>query len=193
MKVLFDRLEVSCEMFASPLNSSAVGCDGDGAATPPYFCSIYGDSTDCFYGSVGSAFDLDAKQGSFEVNPPFTESVFNVTYTRIMAMLGASDLPLSFAVVVPAWSDTPGIVKLRTESAEYLVREIVVPKDEHCYCDGLSGEPAPMFVRDTLVFLLMNKAGAERWATPASKIDELSTALLQTWMAVEPSTRKRKF
>ena len=50
------------ECFASPLNCYC-----------PRFCSAFPD-TDSVFGSVGSFFDFEFVEGSFEANPPFVVS-----------------------------------------------------------------------------------------------------------------------
>ena len=57
--VLLRGLDITFECFASPLNCRY-----------SRFCSAFRD-TDAAFGSIGSFFDSEPRQGSFEANPPF--------------------------------------------------------------------------------------------------------------------------
>ncbi len=76
--------------------------------------------TDSFFGSLGNFFLFEGylggrltaganQRGSFEVNPPFVESVMNDMTKRIEYLLVKyKEYPFSFAVIVPAWTDCKG-------------------------------------------------------------------------------------
>ena len=56
---LLPSLGPTVECFASPLN-----------ARYERFCSAFGDDLEAQFGSLGSFFDFDPREGSFEANPP---------------------------------------------------------------------------------------------------------------------------
>ena len=96
--VLRERLHVSLECFASPMNTRH-----------ERFCSLFPD-VDGPFGSIGSFFSFRPSSGSYEANPPFEP------HTLLAAVRHAEDLltnaesrqqPLSFAFVVPTWEPLP--------------------------------------------------------------------------------------
>lgn len=177
---LRDRMGVTAECFASPLN-----------CWNGRFCSVARD-TDRFFGSMGNFFhfsgvippSLDAPQdteggGSFEANPPFVESIMNEMAAKIERMLSSSERwPVSFVVIVPAWTDCLGI-KTMTNSqflrphAKYVLR---LEKKKHNYRPGMQHRTdhveQPSNV-DTLVFFLQNDAGARRWPVTLAMAQDL--------------------
>ena len=164
------RMGVTAECFASPLN-----CWND------RFCSVSRD-TDRFFGSMGNFFHfcglvppsldgpIDAQGGgSFEANPPFVESIMNEMAAKIEALLSAAgSRPLSFVVIVPAWTGCLGLETMTNSRflrphAQYVLR---LEKKKHNYRPGMqhrtehAEQPSNV---DTLVFFLQNDAGAARW------------------------------
>ncbi|KAJ9445822.1 hypothetical protein DIPPA_35227 [Diplonema papillatum] len=154
MDCLVRHLHVEAECFASPLN-----------ARLPMYCSM-SPRTDGVFGSLGSFFDCEFRSGSFEANPPFTEKVMDLMQQRMVRLLSHEDAgPLSFALVVPEWKEppTPAIVAIRKDEGKFLRGDFVVPAGEHAYVDGLSGKAAPSFFANTLVLVLMNDKGFDKW------------------------------
>jgi Phosphorylated CTD interacting factor 1 WW domain len=152
---------VSVECFSSPLNSYM-----------PTFCSLFPD-TDAQFGSLGSFFDFNPLEGSFEANPPFVMPLMIKMVKHMEQLLSAATGPMSFAVVVPAWEDDahwPLLV-----GSAFTTGSFTVLAADHSYCDGGQHEnslaekyrPAPF---NTAVFFLQNKLGSELWPmTPASE------------------------
>ena len=164
------NLEVSMELFAAPFNSHG-----------PNYCSLFGD-TDCHFGSVGSFFDFHPVQGSFEANPPFVEEVMEEMRLHMEQLLAATDQPLSFTIVVPAWTNPvpPSHQALTENKSGYLRRKILFPADDHVYLDGFQHtlRDAPFKpVHETVVFIIQNEAGAVKW--PAT--DAVEADLRATW------------
>jgi hypothetical protein len=148
---------VNLEVFASPLNS-----------TYARHCSAYYDTDACF-GSLGSFFDLQVREGSFEANPPFVLAVMDAMATHITALFAAATGPLSFVVVVPVW-DTAAFY-LSISSSPELRRTIVIPKEEHGFCDGASFQRQDRYrdsPYDTALFILQNKAGHTKYPCNAN-------------------------
>jgi len=164
-----ERLGVALECFASPLNSYFA-----------HYCSAFPD-TDSSFGSLGSFFDLERAEGSFEANPPFVPEVMDAMVDRMEAMLGAASGAMSFLVVIPAWEETRAFQRLAPEgsgggrgmaAAQPLRRSVwlreafVVGREAHGFCDGAQHQrreryrPASF---DSLVAVLQNDAGARKW------------------------------
>eukprot|EP01063_Lacrimia_lanifica_P037504 TRINITY_DN7719_c0_g2_i1.p1 TRINITY_DN7719_c0_g2~~TRINITY_DN7719_c0_g2_i1.p1 ORF type:complete len:450 (+),score=133.79 TRINITY_DN7719_c0_g2_i1:261-1610(+) len=189
MDVLARRLAVSGEIFASPLNCLS-----------PVFCSLYPDS-DCVFGSVGDAFRFAPTEGSFEANPPFTESLLTKMAAHFLALLDASEArrekqaaaeggdegdgarPLAFTIIIPEWTDPIPAAVEAVRASRHLRADFTVPKAEHAYCDGLTGGPTPPFLRNTLVLVLMNSGAAAVWGGTA-RLEAFRAELVEVWAAV---------
>jgi phosphorylated CTD-interacting factor 1 len=90
----YGPLRVEAELFASPLN-----CRYD------VFCSAHAD-VDAPFGSLGSFFAFEPKDGSFEVNPPFESDVVLAVARRLERLLKDAEArndALSFTVITPYW------------------------------------------------------------------------------------------
>jgi len=186
---LRDNVGVEIECFASPLN-----------CWNQRMCSVARD-TDQFFGSMGNFFLFDGscatgkvsatnmglpQGGSFEANPPFVESVMNRMAHHIEKILTSfanrDDVPFSFSVIVPAWTDCEGInvmtnSKFLRPQPKYVLR---LEKRKHNYRPGMqhrtTHEEQPSNV-DTLVFFLQNNAGAKKWPVTAKMAETLKTRL----------------
>ena len=78
------------EAYASPLN-----------CTQHTYCSAFAD-TDAAFGSAGSFLAFYPREGSLEVNPPFTEHAMLAAVTHVARLLLHSTGPMSVVVVVPS-------------------------------------------------------------------------------------------
>eukprot|EP00747_Dinoflagellata_sp_TGD_P069538 gnl/TRDRNA2_/TRDRNA2_156168_c1_seq1.p1 gnl/TRDRNA2_/TRDRNA2_156168_c1~~gnl/TRDRNA2_/TRDRNA2_156168_c1_seq1.p1 ORF type:complete len:711 (+),score=67.50 gnl/TRDRNA2_/TRDRNA2_156168_c1_seq1:145-2277(+) len=97
------ELGVHGELFSSPLNCYF-----------PRYCSPFPD-VDTPFSSAGSFFDrnVDLEEGSYQVNPPFTEEIQEMTTSRILELLKASgNRPLSFIMFLPDWADAAAMIML---------------------------------------------------------------------------------
>ncbi len=57
------------------------------------------------YRSCGSFYNLNAKSGSLEANPPFTEELMELMVTHMEELLeGAGDNPISFTISTVTYS-----------------------------------------------------------------------------------------
>lgn len=151
---LQDRLGVTVECFASPLN-----------ATLSQYCSMFPD-TDAVFGSKGSFFDFEPTEGSFEANPPFVEEILVLMIERMAMLLDKASGPMSFCVFLASWTDTPAWPLL--QHSPFMRREISLPAREHVYVSGHQHLNPAVFdaVHSSTVFVLQNDAGAALW--PAS-------------------------
>ncbi|GAB5034068.1 phosphorylated ctd-interacting factor 1 [Nannochloropsis oceanica] len=89
--VLLRLFDCRMECFASPLNCRY-----------PRYCSAFED-TDGYFGSLGSFFSFFPKEGVYEANPPFLPCVIERMAQHMEELLQASERPLGFVVVIPAW------------------------------------------------------------------------------------------
>lgn len=171
---LRDNVGVKIECFASPLN-----------CWNQRIFSVARD-TDQFFGSCGNFFLFDGSVGlgqltetdigeplggSFEANPPFVESIMNQMAHKIEQILTKfekGDVPFSFSVIVPAWTDCEGIEIMTASRFLRPIKGFVLrlEKKKHTYRPGMQHRTKhleqPSNV-DTLVFFLQNEAGAGKW------------------------------
>jgi hypothetical protein len=114
------------ECFASPFNhNSAV------------YWSAFPD-TDCFFGSQGDFFTslnsrLVQEGGVFYANPPFVEEYLEQLHKVIEHVLGLA-VPVTFAVVVPTWTDTKLYMWMQRSTSTQL--HLLLAAGEHEYVDG---------------------------------------------------------
>ena len=66
--------------------------------SPRYFVKLHFVIIIFIFRSLGSFYRLQAKAGSFEANPPFTEELMDEMVKHMEELLGLSDQPLSFTV-----------------------------------------------------------------------------------------------
>jgi len=92
-EVLLRRFDCRMECFASPLNCRY-----------PHYCSAFEDTDGCF-GSLGSFFAFFPQEGMYEANPPFLPCVIERMAQHMEELLHASERPLGFVIVIPAWKD----------------------------------------------------------------------------------------
>jgi hypothetical protein len=169
---LRENVGVKIECFASPLN-----------CWNQRICSVAID-TDIYFGSLGNFFLFDGNRsignlteddvglslgGSFEANPPFVESIMNSMAKRIEYVLSNySNVPFSFSVIVPAWTDCEGIdimtnSKFLRPKPKFVLK---LEKKEHDYRPGMqhrSQHSQQASNVATFVFFLQNDLGAKKW------------------------------
>ena len=178
---LFDALRrelgVTAELFASPLN-----------ARFPTFCSAAAD-VDAAFGSAGSFFAVQPRQGAFLANPPFAPELVLAMAERMAAALAAADQAkrcLTFVVVIPHWPDKSCWRRLNELS--WLRRSALVPQAEHGYVEGgqhyrLAGSYRAN--HDSSVFFLQSTAAAA--ARPATA--RVEKALRHAWKATGTTSK----
>ena len=156
-QVLHEHLGVDMECFASPMN-----------CTWGRFASAFAD-VDAHFGSAGSFFDFKPTRGSFEANPPFVPELMDAMTGHIEMLLAGTAQPLSFAVVIPAWSHTDGWRQLNGSS--FRRAHVLLSQKEHGYTEGSQQWRKGKFrisTCDTSVFVLQNAAGMAQWPIPAA-------------------------
>lgn len=165
---LKEELGVGCEVFASPLNC--------------YFSTYFSafPDVDAPFGSRGSFFDVGLlPEGSYEVGPPYTEEVMELTARKLLAQLQHPEAgALSFVLFVPDWAGAGALELLDGPSFSAFRQSrhggpfALAKGRDHHYVTG-----AQFFVdkgadttrryytvpHGTRVYVLQNAAGAERW------------------------------
>ena len=191
------KLRVASECFASPLNTSSA-----------FYCSAFAD-TDCFFGSVGSFFDVTCTGGGYEANPPFDHSVALSMVERMAVMLldspdGSADeegnakgskRPLAFVVILP-WADRGKALcfneAIKRPVSSFLTACVVVPNRLAPYVDGNQQcEKDCMFLTrlDTCVMVLQN--AEHRKIFDQAKVDDAVNAFLEVWASAHRIAAKR--
>ena len=178
---LLRNFDVRMECFASPLNSRY-----------GVFCSAFPD-IDCWFGSLGSFFDFRPTRGSYEANPPFVPDFIARMAEHMENLLEETEKPLSFVVIVPAWSDTEGWKCLN--NGKFLARHEVVPQSAHRYREGASYRRKGNYrvaSFDTSVFWWQNEAGRTNYEVDDRKVEDLKRAFRGGREENEGGEAKRK-
>jgi phosphorylated CTD-interacting factor 1 len=159
--LLRKTMSVSQECFASPFNCYF-----------SRFCSAFPD-TDVFFGSRGSFFDFEPIEGSFECGPPYTVEVMDRTAEHCISLLKKTDLPLSFIVFVPEWTDTNYGRLMDPANCDLCVDHFLADKENHKYVTGLQHLAVNTVEKTnqrywtlpfpTHVYFLQNEKGREKW------------------------------
>ena len=156
--VLIERMNITAECFASPLNARLSA-----------YCSAFAD-TDRHFGSLGSFLEYWPTGGSFEVGPPYDHEVIRLAFDHALACLERQQAgePLSFVFVVPE-SERESGKKVRAEVDKSRFNRIseVLKKEEAKYIDGFQHRPGEhrliCISCDTRIVVLQNDAAAARW------------------------------
>ena len=169
----YGPLRVEAELFASPLN-----CRYD------VFCSAHAD-VDAPFGSLGSFFAFEPKDGSFEVNPPFESDVVLAVARRLERLLKDAEArndALSFTVITPYWPKRAAWEALN-KSAFRTRAPVVVAARDHFYVDGAqhckrkTHKPASC---DTSVLFLQTSRGREKYVATDETVEALRAAFRPT-------------
>lgn len=187
-RMLGERLGVTTEAFASPLN-----------ATLRFYMSAFPD-TDAPFGSIGSFFTYDYRygglptglnqgittssnvqngpSGSFEANPPFTEDMITEMMVHMESLLQQADdagTPLSFFIVVPNWQSPP--VNAIKES-RWKRFETIIPATQHRFIGGQQHLQDTAFTAtfDTYIAVIQSQAGTTRYPVPTGFGSHIATS-----------------
>jgi phosphorylated CTD-interacting factor 1 len=85
------------------------------------------------FGSLGNFFNFFPITGSYEVNPPFIESIMTASVQHVQSLL-AKDSCLSFVLIIPGWQESEAFQIL--EKSSYLVCRFAIAAKDHGYCSG---------------------------------------------------------
>lgn len=166
-EVLKKKFDVSCEMFASPLNASM-----------DEFCSAC-PSTDAVFGSRGSAFSFEPEEGSYECNPPFDEGVIRRLAGHLEGLLSSAGQkrPLSFCVIVPTWTESAAWMRLA--NSEYCASNTTLNAKEHAFVSGAQHSRIDQVTPSsapTSVMFLQNAAAKRKWPVTEDAIEAIRRA-----------------
>lgn len=165
-RMIGQKLKVSTEAFASPLN-----------ATLRSFMSAFPD-TDAPFGSIGSFFTYDfrnntqnaiAPSGSYEANPPFTEDMIAAMMKQMEQLLNEADAKgtsLSFFIVVPNWASPPVDAIKKSKWKRY---ELVISASQHRFIGGQQHIQETSFTAtfDTYIAILQSQTGTNAYPVPS--------------------------
>lgn len=169
----FDALRsafgVTKECYASPLN-----CNAD------VYWSAFAD-TDRFFGSQGSFYTslgsaLVQEGGGFFANPPFVEEHMQALQEQVALMLGLP-VPVTFAVILPTWTDNASHEWMRTSPSTTL--HLLLQPKMHEYVDGLqqtNGRRTTVARFTSSLFILQNSLGRERFQVDEEKRVRIAAA-----------------
>ena len=164
-------LKTQKENFASPLNCYF-----------KEFNSAFPD-IDIFFGSLGSFFEYEPIEGSFETGPPYTLEVMDKMAIRLEKLLSQSQLPLSFVVFVPDWQTPPADFIIQMGKSKFLRSDFVLKGRQYSYVSGNqhhTSEEDRFFIlpMDTHLYILQNDAGNKKWPVTKEKVQLFENSLL---------------
>jgi phosphorylated CTD-interacting factor 1 len=162
MDVMAEKLGVTGECFASPLNVYF-----------SWYCSAFPD-LDGPFGSRGSFFEcgeLATRGGMYEANPPFVEEIIDAMAVRILALLDEQpdDVPLGFVVVIPDWEDPVTRAILMLRASPFLRGDATLAAHGHVYVSGVqhvqpdASRMTFEATHATLVLVLQTPSATARW------------------------------
>ena len=163
--VLLSEFGCILECFASPMN-----CRYE------HFCSAH-IATDASFGSIGSFFHFRPTSGSFEANPPFDDATIQKMVAHMEMLLGSSEKPLNFAIIIPYLPDQQGWNLVY--NSIYKRAHLKVLQSEHGYYEGSQHDRINRFriaPFDTSVIFLQNEAGRSKWPATKAKLRLLREA-----------------
>jgi len=145
---LQESFDVRFECFASPLN-----------CWHHNFCSAFPD-TDEVFGSIGSFFALAPNSGSYELNPPFIDTLIQAMVVRIQELLSRAEgdgNSLTFVIIVGA----NGVIRQKKmwqslQASCFFRAHLLVKSTDHGYYEGeqhISKEAIRLSPCDTGVFV----------------------------------------
>ncbi|CAL1131928.1 unnamed protein product [Cladocopium goreaui] len=171
-EALQQELGVSHELFASPLN-----------CTLSSYCSLFQD-TDLAFGSSGSFFQWSLVEGSYECNPPFEEGLMMKTVQRLIQSLEKATKnakALSVALILPIWLGSPAMNAALSSS--FCQGSLEIKGSNHCYLNGRQHYCKPNHLllcqaeaRGSLLIVLQNLSGAQRWPVTSETLTRLENA-----------------
>lgn len=177
-ELLNETFNITHEAFASPINRY------QGELENMTYGSLYPD-IDQWFGAIGSYRDSDLEAVSeqdryvgIEANPPFTEQVIKNLAEYIRMVFRETDKGVTFAVILPSWTDTPGYIELL--NSPYLTYHLDLNKEEHQYLVGTHfvnpsrGDYASLC--NSTIFILQNTRSRQRYSIPDDFTDRLLSA-----------------
>ena len=156
--VLQQEWKVKYEGFASPLNCHF----GKGRY---YSCFPDVDRT---FGSLGSFFTSSHTEGSFELNPPFSASLYQALLDKCIHTLQAADevsASLSYILILGATQPALQLPCIKAlDTSPFLRGKLFIGVAEHVYVSGDGRSARPFRACDTGVWFLQSRKAAKKLA-----------------------------
>ena len=168
--VLQQEWKVKYEGFASPLNCHF----GKGRY---YSCFPDVDRT---FGSLGSFFTSSHTEGSFELNPPFSASLYQALLDKCIHTLQAADevsASLSYILILGATQPALQLPCIKAlDTSPFLRGKLFIGVAEHVYVSGDGRSARPFRACDTGVWFLQSRKAAKKLAVTEGKLAKLRAA-----------------
>jgi hypothetical protein len=129
MMILRSQLKCKTELFASPLNH----------CLDNYYSLFPIDKLFNSRGNFFTAPEKDFKSGTFQVNPPFIDSLFTKTTIKILKLLKIADdnnAELTFIYIMPKW-ESFNTYNMLLESP-YCIKNISLKANRHYYYEHIT-------------------------------------------------------
>jgi len=160
--VLKEDWGVTFECFASPFN-----------CVYKRYCSAFPD-TDAPFGSVGSFFDFNPTEGSFELNPPFEEMLIERVADHLEVLFKRATGALQFVLIIPTKKKTKGFKMLKEFKCTRKV--VYLPQHEHGFCQGLQHRRESRYKISSCassLFFIQNHKAVSKFPVTSQRISRL--------------------
>lgn len=127
-KYLYDKYNARIEGFASPINSQLIEINYKDIN----FCSLFHD-TDHYFGSLGNFFDINVKNKTIIINPPYIEQILADVVNKIFNLIEDNNLCI---FTMPHWSDSTAFELVKKHAIYY---EILY-KNKYYYEDSIKNK-----------------------------------------------------
>ena len=170
---------------ATCMNTAAMSSQCASSANMPTASHTSSDNSTRTQSDIGIG-DCKAVVGTTVKNPTTTSSKF----TEPSSLL-KTDQPLSFAVVLPGWSESAAYQAL--VSSPFNTGQILVAACDHGYVDGAQHQRRDRHRAspyDTIVAFLQNSAARKRWPVTEAALYRLRTALARGIPTAQEAARR---
>jgi len=160
--VLKEDWGVTFEGFASPFNCMY-----------KRFCSAFPD-TDAPFGSVGSFFDFHPTEGSFELNPPFEETLVERIADHLEMLFSNATGALQFVLIISMMNKTKGYKLLK--NLKQTKKVVFLRQDKHGFCEGLQHKRETRYKISSChssLFFIQNSEAESKFPVKKEKVTRL--------------------
>jgi len=149
-KYLYDIYSAKVEGFASPINSQLLLINPDDT----FFCSLFKD-TDAIFGSLGNFFNINIKQGTIIVNPPYVPKIIDDAIIHIKKLIEQATIAnkhLRIICIMPYWNDYNSIIELiNYQHTKYYE---ILKKHAHFYESSVNGGYKIISKFNSIIFVI---------------------------------------
>lgn len=178
--LLYDTFKITHEAFASPINRYR------GTVKEMTYSSLYPE-IDQWFGALSTyrdsdivAFEEDVPYMGIEANPPFTEQMMTNLADYIQLVFDSTDKGVTFAVIIPTWTDSRGYKQLL--ESPYLTYHLDISRGDHQYRVGSyylnQSRREYVSLCNSTLFILQNQSAINQYPVPDDFTDQLLNSFI---------------